>query len=327
MHTNAYVDDKLLATYEGTDTYFPLTDWLGTKRAVVSAGACASTYASYAFGDSLTSGGFSGITVCADATEHHFTGKERDSASGLDYFAARYFSSGMGRWMSPDWEGSPTDIPYADFTSPQSLNLYEYVGNNPLSKTDKDGHCCDSDDPGTGDSLAGSPLEGITKTQTFQNITRLAVGGGLVASTLVGDAPGGAVGGVIIANALLGGTSAAVSGASGLIGQATHTDVSEGQKALSATSNIPGLVATAATGNLNTGQTVATLGNAASLATKPREAFKNAATAADAAQTVKDTAGVVLGALSKVLNFLNPPPPPAPLPPPPPVNGSNPPAP
>jgi len=35
----------------------------------------------------------------------HFTGKERDSESGNDYFGARYYSSAMGRFMSPDPSG------------------------------------------------------------------------------------------------------------------------------------------------------------------------------------------------------------------------------
>jgi RHS repeat-associated protein len=69
------------------------------------------------------------------------TGKERDTESGLDYFGARYYASSMGRWMSPDWSGKPWAIPYADLRNPQSLNLYEYGANNPLSTTDKDGHC------------------------------------------------------------------------------------------------------------------------------------------------------------------------------------------
>ena len=33
------------------------------------------------------------------AAERHFTGKERDSESGNDYFEARYYSSAMGRFM------------------------------------------------------------------------------------------------------------------------------------------------------------------------------------------------------------------------------------
>jgi RHS repeat-associated protein len=72
-----------------------------------------------------------------------FTGKERDTESGLDYFGARYYSSNMGRWMSPDWASGAEAVPYADFTNPQSLNLYEYVGNNPLARVDADGHGCD----------------------------------------------------------------------------------------------------------------------------------------------------------------------------------------
>ncbi|MGC2635593.1 MAG: RHS repeat-associated core domain-containing protein [Acidobacteriaceae bacterium] len=70
-----------------------------------------------------------------------FTGKERDAESGNDDFGARYYASTMGRWMSPDWSTTPTAVPFADLTNPQTLNLYQYEGNNPLAKADKDGHC------------------------------------------------------------------------------------------------------------------------------------------------------------------------------------------
>jgi len=46
----------------------------------------------------------------------------------------------MGRFLSPDWSSKPENVPYADLENPQSLNLYSYVNNNPLSKADKDGH-------------------------------------------------------------------------------------------------------------------------------------------------------------------------------------------
>src|SRR6266704_1472248 len=72
-----------------------------------------------------------------------FTGKERDAETGLDYFGARYYGSNMGRWMSPDWANGADAVPYADFSDPQSLNLYGYVRNNPLSHADVDGHCPD----------------------------------------------------------------------------------------------------------------------------------------------------------------------------------------
>jgi hypothetical protein len=47
----------------------------------------------------------------------------------------------MGRFMSPDWSAKAQAVPYAKLGDPQTLNLYGYVGNNPLSKADADGHC------------------------------------------------------------------------------------------------------------------------------------------------------------------------------------------
>jgi len=71
---------------------------------------------------------------------YKFTGKERDSESGLDYFGARYYSNGLGRFVSADWSATPEAVPYADFGDPQSLNLFTYVRNIPTTKIDADGH-------------------------------------------------------------------------------------------------------------------------------------------------------------------------------------------
>ena len=71
---------------------------------------------------------------------YKFTGKERDAESGLDEFGARYYSSAQGRFASPDWSASPSPVPYADLANPQTLNLYTYVQNNPLTYTDPTGH-------------------------------------------------------------------------------------------------------------------------------------------------------------------------------------------
>jgi RHS repeat-associated protein len=62
----------------------------------------------------------------------HFTGKERDSESGLDNFGPRYDSSSMGRFMSADPMGG-------HLLDPQTLNRYSYVRNNPLNLTDPTG--------------------------------------------------------------------------------------------------------------------------------------------------------------------------------------------
>ena len=72
---------------------------------------------------------------------YKFTGKERDPESGLDMFGARYYGSGLGRFMTPDWAAKPTAVPYAHYGNPQSLNLYSYVENNPTTTGDPDGHC------------------------------------------------------------------------------------------------------------------------------------------------------------------------------------------
>ncbi len=80
-----------------------------------------------------------GVCSFSVACRHHckFTGKERDTETGLDYFGARYYASNMGRFMSPD-------EPLADQNTgdPQSCNLYSYVRNNPLANTDPTGNAC-----------------------------------------------------------------------------------------------------------------------------------------------------------------------------------------
>jgi RHS repeat-associated protein len=58
-------------------------------------------------------------------------------------FGARYYGSSLGRFMTPDWAAKPTNVPYASFGNPQSLNLYSYVNNNPTTTRDPDGHCAE----------------------------------------------------------------------------------------------------------------------------------------------------------------------------------------
>jgi RHS repeat-associated protein len=67
------------------------------------------------------------------------SGKERDGESGLDYSHYRYYASSMGRWTSPD----PSGLTFANPANPQSLNLYAYVNNNPLSFVDPTGLATD----------------------------------------------------------------------------------------------------------------------------------------------------------------------------------------
>ncbi len=73
-------------------------------------------------------------------TENQFTGKQRDSETGNDYFGARYYSSDAARFLTPDWRAQIEPVPYAYLSNPQSLDLYNYVGDNPLSWLDLNGH-------------------------------------------------------------------------------------------------------------------------------------------------------------------------------------------
>lgn len=148
-HTNVFAPG-LSATYDTDLTgqtegqvYFHLSDWLGTRRQQTDyAGNPLLNFTELPYGDGLNTIPVS-TTDAGDATEHHFTGKERDTESGNDYFEARYYSSATGRFISPDWSAKEEPVPYAVLDDPQSLNLYTYVRNNPLARTDPDGHCCD----------------------------------------------------------------------------------------------------------------------------------------------------------------------------------------
>ena len=150
LHTNVYAAGALIATYDGapsssasaannTNTFglhFYFNDPLGSRRAQTDAfGLLEQTCASLPFGDALTCTGST-----TTPTEHHFTGKERDVETGNDYFEARYYSSALGRFMSPDWSAKEVPVPYAKLGDPQSLNLYTYIRNNPLGGVDADGH-------------------------------------------------------------------------------------------------------------------------------------------------------------------------------------------
>lgn len=67
---------------------------------------------------------------------HKFTGKERDTETGLDYFGARYYGSNIGRWVSPD----PVNVTEDRLLNPaNTLNKYVYGGDNPLKYVDPDG--------------------------------------------------------------------------------------------------------------------------------------------------------------------------------------------
>jgi len=140
VHSNVWAGAHLDATYDPNGLHFHLADPLGSRRVQTNTvGQVENSFQSLPFGDGFASNP-TALATADDATEHHFTGKERDAESGNDYFEARYYSSAMGRYMSPDWSAKQDPVPYAKLDNPQTLNLYSYVQNNPLSSFDDDGH-------------------------------------------------------------------------------------------------------------------------------------------------------------------------------------------
>jgi RHS repeat-associated protein len=62
----------------------------------------------------------------------HFTGKERDTESGNDYFGARYYNPAAGRFLSRD----PLD---GNAVDPASLHKYLYASGDPVNAKDPAG--------------------------------------------------------------------------------------------------------------------------------------------------------------------------------------------
>jgi RHS repeat-associated protein len=69
---------------------------------------------------------------------YKFTGKERDSETGNDYFGARYHASNFARFLSVD-PVSRTAPRAGIVGNPQGWNAYAYASGNPLVNIDRDG--------------------------------------------------------------------------------------------------------------------------------------------------------------------------------------------
>jgi RHS repeat-associated protein len=136
-----YAGSRHLATWSNNSTYFNHADWLGTERvrsfgSGTKTGQICETITSLPFGDGLSTVPQNGGCT-PDPSPNYFTGKERDSETGLDYFGARYNASTIGRFMTPDPSGKEA----VKVDDPQTWNMYAYARNNPTTFTDPNGLC------------------------------------------------------------------------------------------------------------------------------------------------------------------------------------------
>ncbi len=119
------------------DTYWALTDHLGSVRDVVDNSGVIRQHVAYdSFGNRIVEQDYdaSGSAISsshADAIDELFgyTGRDWDADAELQNNRARWYDPATGRWLSND----PTGFAAGD------ANLYRYVGNGPTNATDPSG--------------------------------------------------------------------------------------------------------------------------------------------------------------------------------------------
>ncbi|MGB7415483.1 MAG: RHS repeat-associated core domain-containing protein, partial [Thermosynechococcaceae cyanobacterium] len=119
-----YVDQVLAEELADGSVRWALTDNQGTVRDVVDSDGNVLNHISY---DSF--GNVTGETNPDIDFRFGYTGREFDEETGQYYYRARYFDSGVGRFISED----PIGFDGGD------ANLYRYVGNGPVNATDPSG--------------------------------------------------------------------------------------------------------------------------------------------------------------------------------------------
>jgi RHS repeat-associated protein len=133
-------------TSSPTGTSYMFNDMLGSVRAITNgSGAVSECYDYLPFGRMLSAEDYGRSSVgCypsypdsgfSSIESQKFTGKERDTETGLDYFGARYYSAAQARFTSID----PVALSSKKIIDPQQLNMYAYSRNNPLKYIDPNG--------------------------------------------------------------------------------------------------------------------------------------------------------------------------------------------
>ena len=126
-----FINDELLTRHEAggtTNTYH--RDALGSISEVTTAsGSLIERYAYDVYGmPNIFNSINSALVSSANGNPYLFTGREFDMESGDYYYRARIYKPGIGRFLQMDPAG------YVD-----GMNLYVYVRNDPVSRTDPNG--------------------------------------------------------------------------------------------------------------------------------------------------------------------------------------------
>ena len=106
---------------------FQLDNHLGSASLEVDESGLVIGYEEYhPHGTTAYASGRGGVEV--SGKRYRYTGKERDEETGLYYHGARHYAAWLGRWTAADPLGNV-----------DGLNLFAYVGGNPLTSVDSTG--------------------------------------------------------------------------------------------------------------------------------------------------------------------------------------------
>jgi RHS repeat-associated protein len=130
--TYLYLGARLLATFTpnggGEYTQYHHPDRLGTRLLTNASDTTAQEQATLPYGTALDA-------ESTGATNRRFTSYDRSGQTGLDYAVNRTYDAQQGRFTQVD----PIGMQAASLADPQSLNLYNYCGNDPINHTDPAG--------------------------------------------------------------------------------------------------------------------------------------------------------------------------------------------
>jgi len=200
LHRHVYFAGREVCrtdTQPTTTTHYYFSDHLGSANVVASGtdGSIEDDSDFYPYGGEL-------VFKNNVPQNYKFTGKERDSESGLDMFGARYYVSTVGRFMSidPAFESEILELP-------QTWNRYSYVYNRPLFATDPDGRC-----PPCVGAIIGGVVEGgwnlgsqlVNNGGNVSGVNWREVGANALGGAVAGALAGATGGGSLLAEAAMG---------------------------------------------------------------------------------------------------------------------------